>query len=389
LDLSGLHVARPIALLRPPHIGYVAEFLSDMVPIRSLLPPPPSGTKVMPWYCTGGGLRRRLRLLAHAGETLAGLHARGLVYGDVSNNNIFVSREADADEVWLIDLDNLCTHSEPGRGVYTPYYGAPEVVNGRSGVTSLSDAWAFAVLAFEALTLAHPFLGDLVRDGEPELEEEALAGRLPWIDHKTDARNRASYGLPRELVLGPRLQELASRTFEHSVARPTERPGVESWVERLHLAADQTARCASCSGTFLIHLASCPFCNAPRPAPLLVRLHRWEPGRGVVAEMGVCAQLPLLSEPLTLTRRQCFAETGVPARHPVVTLERRPRGVHIRTLDAPCWITPPGARSSQDALEIGARGRIVPVGDPAESWTLHFQPTDTAHRVALFSGDLP
>lgn len=88
-------------------------------------------------------------------------------------------RQAEAHEAWLIDLDNLCTHSEPGRAVFTPYYGAPEIVTGRSGATSLSDAWAFAVLAFNALTLLHPLCGDLVRDGEPELEEQALTGQVP------------------------------------------------------------------------------------------------------------------------------------------------------------------------------------------------------------------
>src|SRR5688572_18715584 len=44
LDLDNLHVARPIALLRPPHVGYVAEFLADMVPIRELIAPPTSAS---------------------------------------------------------------------------------------------------------------------------------------------------------------------------------------------------------------------------------------------------------------------------------------------------------------------------------------------------------
>lgn len=66
LDLRDLHVARPLALLRPPAVGYVAEFLSEMVPIRELLAPP-KGSAVAPWYLATGGARRRLRLLAHAG----------------------------------------------------------------------------------------------------------------------------------------------------------------------------------------------------------------------------------------------------------------------------------------------------------------------------------
>lgn len=128
-----------------------------------------------------------------------------------------------------------------------------------------------------------------------------------------------------------------------NTAWPSRSPcSIEAWVERLHLAADQTVRCTSCAGTFFVSAAACPFCAVPRPTPILVRLRRWEPGRGVVAEMGVCAQLPLLEETLTLTRRHCHAEIGVNARRPVIALERRPRGVQVRALDGPCWVTPPG-----------------------------------------------
>jgi len=174
LDLGGLHVAKPIAVLKKPHVGYVAEFLGDMVSIKTLLEAP--SKDLVRWHIDTGSLRRRLRLLAHAGEALLGLHAKGVVYADVSHNNVFVSEPVGAVESWLIDLDNLSHESDPRRAIYTPGYGAPEVVAGTSGCTSLSDAWAFAVLAWHTLTLHHPFIGDLVNDGEPELEDEALEG---------------------------------------------------------------------------------------------------------------------------------------------------------------------------------------------------------------------
>src|SRR5580700_5470215 len=106
MDLRDLHVAQPLALLRAPDVGYVAEFLDEMVPIGKLIAPP-RGAPVAAWYGEHGGLRRRLRLLAHAGEALSGLHARGLIYGDVSHHNVFVSAPVEACEAWLIDLDNL------------------------------------------------------------------------------------------------------------------------------------------------------------------------------------------------------------------------------------------------------------------------------------------
>ena len=47
------------------------------------------------------------------------------------------------------------------------------LVLGKSGVNTLTDAHAFAVIAFQTLCLIHPLMGDLVLDGEPELEEKA------------------------------------------------------------------------------------------------------------------------------------------------------------------------------------------------------------------------
>ena len=313
LDVRDLHVARPLTLLRPPEVGYVAEFLSDMVPLRTLLAPA-RGSPVDRWYLDTGGLQRRLRLLAHAGEALASLHARGLIYGDVSHNNVFVSGPVEATEAWLIDLDNLRYESDPANAIYTPGYGAPEVVSGARGPSSLSDAWAFAVLAFHTLTLVHPFCGDFVTDGEPELEEDAFAARVPWVDHSTDERNRSSHGIPRDLVLGPQLQALARETFEDGVQDILKRPGVARWVERLHVAADQTLRCATCGQSFFVTAPACPWCDTARPPLAQVRLHRWEPQRGIVEAMGTVARMPLAHEPVPLTRRHTQGESGIRAR---------------------------------------------------------------------------
>ena len=126
------------------------------------------------------------------------------------------------------------------------------------GPTSLSDAWAFAVLAFHALTLLHPFCGDAVMNGEPELEEQAFAGLMPWVDHSTDGRNRSRHGLPRDRVLDSHLQALARETFEEGLRDVQRRPGIARWAERLHLAADQTVRCEGCQGTFFVKAEACP-----------------------------------------------------------------------------------------------------------------------------------
>src|SRR5262249_50624883 len=148
LPLEDLAVARPIEHLRSPDVGYVMELFTGMVPLRSLLRPPKDVDSVVRWYFATGGLRRRLRLLARAAEVFAELHGRGLVYVDPSPDNVFVSDTVDVSEVRLIDTDNLRTSTTPGRTLYTPGYGAPEIVSETGAPNSLSDAYSFSLVAF-------------------------------------------------------------------------------------------------------------------------------------------------------------------------------------------------------------------------------------------------
>ncbi|HZI04386.1 MAG TPA: serine/threonine-protein kinase, partial [Archangium sp.] len=208
LALGDLEIARPLEMLRMPHVGYLMELLTGMVPLKQLTHLPRKDLSLSQWYISGGGLRRRLRLLGRAADLLSQLHGKGLVYADPSPHNIFVSANPDGHELRLIDADNLHYQSAPlATGIYTPGYGAPEVVRGQRGVDTLTDAHAFAVIVFQTLAQVHPLLGDAISDGEPEQEEAALQGGLPWIDHPEDGRNRSSRGFPRDIVLSPRLKE--------------------------------------------------------------------------------------------------------------------------------------------------------------------------------------
>lgn len=275
LPLAGLHVARPLRALNAPHVGYVMELMTGMQPLSRLsrVPTEAAGDFV-PWYLKTGGLRRRLRLLARAGEVLGGLHARGLSYGDTSPSNVFVSEDLDATETWLIDCDNV-TSGVSRRSVYTPGYAAPELFRSR-GSDSLTDAWSFATIAFQTLCVLHPFIGDEVHDGAPELEERAFRGELPWVDDP-DGTNEASRGLPREMVLTPDLADLAARCFCDSRVNRLQRPGVSSWSEKLHRAADQTLVCPACTGSYYLNSRSCPWCEEPRPGFALASVYLRDP----------------------------------------------------------------------------------------------------------------
>lgn len=275
--LEGLPLARPLVLLKAPELGYVMERLTGMIPFQHLLEP--QGNDPLAHWLETGGLKRRLLLLAEAAEVLATLHEKGLVYGDLSPNNLYVSERQDRTELRLIDLDNLRIMADPSDAcrVYTPSYGAPEVVRGMTGGTSLSDAWSLAVITFQALTLLHPLIGDAVSDGPPELEESALRGEMPWIDDPDDASNQHSGGLPRSVVLSKGLQGLAQQTFGPGRLDVSARPGVRSWAEKLYAAWDACLSCAHCPASFYLNAPCCPFCDGLRPEALVVRVSLWMP----------------------------------------------------------------------------------------------------------------
>ena len=297
------------------------------------------------WTGTGrrAGCAWRLRLLARAADVLATLHARGILYGDPSPGNILVSASVEHSQAWLIDVDNLEVESiVPDDSFATPGYGAPEVVAGRMGISSLGDAYAFAVIAFETLVLVHPFLGDIVQDGEPEDEERAFAGELPWIDEPDDNRNRSRYGLPRRAVLTPGLQALAEKTFGAGRSRPVERATVAEWRTKLQAAADLSLACARCAQTFFAGTAVCPWCSTRTPRQLIARVHLAVPGEEALAP----AREGLAVSPrewLCVTARTAQVAVGADQNRPVAWLWWEPGArLLVRNSDRePLWLRPP------------------------------------------------
>lgn len=384
LDLEGLAVSRPLAMLAEPDVGYTMELLGDMAALRTLASPPPRGDLV-DWYGETGGLRRRLRLLARIADVLAALHARGIVYGDPSPGNILVSVSVEHSQAWLIDVDNLEVESiVPDDSFATPGYGAPEVVAGRMGISSLSDAYAFAVIAFETLALVHPFLGDIVQDGEPEDEERAFAGELPWIDDPDDNRNRSRYGLPRQVVLTPGLRALAEKTFGAGRSHPVERATVAEWRTKLQAAADLSLACARCAQTFFAGTAVCPWCDTRTPRQLIARVHLAVPGEERLAP----AREGLAVSPrewLCVTARTAQVAAGADQDHPVAWLWWEP-GARLLVRNSgrePLWLS---HRAGGAPLFVEPDGELaVPAYEGAPGWIVHFGHESQLHRALLFS----
>jgi len=309
-------VSLPLAILRDEP-GYVMRLLNGMKPFavfdldgrskkkledkRQVLPqwlakiPDKDQALRLLHYASTGSTRRRLRALAKCAAILARLHNAGMVYGDISPNNAFMG-EGDTPDVWLIDADNMrFEFLSGGASVYTPGYGAPEVVQGRDQSRPQTDCWAFAVMAFKLLALCHPFIGNKVLqtedddggwDAEPQargdnvpasMEDQAYAGYLPFVDDENDDSNKGTGGLPRVLVTTPNLRRLFQATFCAGREHPPSRPTMSFWGLELARAADQSLDCPKCGMSYFAgDHKICPYCGGERPAFIRLQTPRWE-----------------------------------------------------------------------------------------------------------------
>jgi hypothetical protein len=381
LPLDGLPVSQPEESLAPPHVGYVMPLLEDMVAMRALCDPPDGD--LGPWYATGGGLHRRLRLLARCAEVLSLLHGRGIVYGDVSPGNVLVSASTEHDEVWFVDADNLQVESSAAdRPLGTPYYTAPELLRGRTGNTVYSDVYSFAVLAYQTLIVDHPMLGDMVADNPDEYENDALRGLLPWVGHTTDDRNRTEdAGLDPRRVLTGRLRKLFVRTFEDGMTDWRLRPPAGEWAAVLWAAAGLTVSCTTCKQTFYASFNHCSWCGTPRPHTVVVEILDQYPPIGVLRQ-------PTVEE----TKCYLVLQPG----HELMVRSRTARQRDADPNDPVLWLSWDGSeqlnvrnagmRPVRRVPTRGGSGReLQPNGRAVEqvemAWDYHFGKDREPHRV--------
>jgi serine/threonine protein kinase len=268
----------PLRQITQPKNGYIAEFASGMQPLSSLKMENVIENR-SEWYLKTGGLLKRYNVLIRLAAILRALHSKGLAYCDLSPNNVFTSKRADFFNVFLIDLDNLRYKTSVVHNIYTPFYGAPEVISNNAPNTLMSDCFSFAVIAYELLTLNHPLIGDYVSNGEPELEEQALSGKLPWVDNEDETTNERTTGIPTKHVIPDFLFGLFKRNFEQGLNNPFERPSMAEWYEALIRAKNELLKCGNQKCNMIYPFNNnkkCPFCGHTPHKVTRMQMRRWE-----------------------------------------------------------------------------------------------------------------
>lgn len=402
--LEGLPIAHPQALITQPQPGYVMELMDGLVPMTELMQVATDALmsdEGLSGYVNTGGLLRRLKMLARLARVLAELHGRGLAYGDLSPANVFVSQSLEYAEVWLIDADNVASQSHDGQqGVFTPDYGAPEILRGESGINTLTDSWSFAVMAYRILTLVHPLKGDVVLEGEPEREEAALRGELPWVDHPVDRSNVLSIGLPREITLNAPLRALFERCFNAGLNNPGERPSLNEWADAFEAATGHCDQCESCGSTFFYtskHI--CPFCDHAQDTNRTILLQEYRYMPPDLLREGLPEDVPE-----SLIRKECWTRTGkaMVLRMSPAELKTLPLGASLYANARPLctvelakdglWIEPSAGtqvslqRASDDkVVAVVRRQRLKSDSRSGVSFWLHLGAVKEEHVVWRFN----
>lgn len=246
--------------------GYLMLLMEDMVPISKLLRTSfANEEEAKKWYKETGGLKRRIELLKKIAYNLYQLHSKGLVYCDISPNNIFISENVNYSEAWFIDCDNIDYYYNINFTIGTPGFCSPEIRKSlppykeKNVNTIENDIYAFANLAYMLLFLADPFKGSILERKNNEQEDDNWeddwddcgeeesnnqnnkekifdCGEVAWIG-EGDKDNEPRYGFSCSMdkFITKNLFLLFERTFGKKGRNiPETRPSLRIWYEELN-----------------------------------------------------------------------------------------------------------------------------------------------------------
>lgn len=227
-------------VISKPYVGYVMEKVSDHKSLNHYLIPD-KNMDFIEWYNQGFGLRERIIIGYIIAKAFSELERNNFSYCDISGNNILVNTKKNA-SIKLIDVDNIYIAGRGNAAILgTPRYIAPEVISRQKNPDVLSDNYSLAVILFELLRVGHPYISDDVLDGTPEMEDEALAGKYPYVN----AENSSNM-LPEDLVFTEKLKQLFAKCFVDGQKNRIRRPSAYEFEKALLEASNSVIKCTHC-----------------------------------------------------------------------------------------------------------------------------------------------
>lgn len=230
-------------------------------------------------YIYTGGKKRRLEAYIKSGILLSKLHDNGLVFCDFSPNNVFISKNYNKCNVWLIDTDNIDYISKTiNRYLHTPEYSAPEIIKSsnnmieakKNGSTFYSDSYSFVVSLFKQLTYTHPFDGEIMNSDDFENDDfedndlKMYLGDIPWIKDSFDDSNNGETLIPYEMIIGDDLKDIFEKMFSEESRNKNRvlRPSMVEITNALVKEFDKTITCNCCKMDFIPKNEKCIWCGS-------------------------------------------------------------------------------------------------------------------------------
>lgn len=243
LPIADLRIAGPRTYLEDGQ-GYTMELAGDMDPLAaSLLPLDLQPIHDRAWYRETGGLAKRLAVATTVADTLAALHARGLVYGDLQRHNVMVSKHPRSSWTLLIDADNIDVEGEPTSILGTAGFIPPETFTRTSSaqLSQAQDRWALAVLVHWLLAGNHPFVDREARRRAPGHRHQGPPSSADYVDAEGAPTHAAGPGT--SWALSPALRGAARRSLMFGTLDPSVRVSARRWAALLRRAQHHVVEC--------------------------------------------------------------------------------------------------------------------------------------------------
>lgn len=264
---KGINVCKPETIIKEPYCGYTMKLLNSdrLSPISKIF-----GFNDYKELNKHYSLKKRLELLIELSRTLSVLHSQGFVYCDLSPNNVLADIEDENySKVWLIDCDNIRKSCDVNTSIFTPGYGAPEIVSGSCHNNMYSDIYSFAVLAFKMLMGIDPMFvnysdgstsggwddSSSQADKNPDLEilDSTYVGS-PDFEAFEDVELRMS------TCMSKYLKELFENVFSMK-SESIHRPLMNTWYKTLIKEYEYLIKCPFCGNFTLVNGKKCLLCD--------------------------------------------------------------------------------------------------------------------------------
>lgn len=275
-------LAFPISILtglKRDEVGYVSAPESDGTLNNYLRPQ--NGEKLFKWYCDKtGGITYRLKIAYSIANAIQRVHSEGYCLIDVSPNHTHLQPyDTEKEQLPLIQfsgVDKFSSYTYPPITSGADRYCDPLIYLKRTGASSSSDTYSFAVMIFEMLTTCHPFVGE---DTESMSSEELSAainnGSLDYIGD-TNSNHNEDFEYTK-ILLPEDLAELFQQMFVDGKLNASARPTLETFKTTIIRSLRKVIKCdhKGCEREYPFNADNvCPFCDCHTKRVLTARVQK-------------------------------------------------------------------------------------------------------------------